>query len=240
MLEEAPRTTGEIREWLLTLKPEHDGDAMAYAVRNNLPIVQVLPGGTWGSGTRASYTTAESYLGTASAPADLGAMLRRYLAAFGPASVMDFQFWSGLVKLGPQIEPLKASLRVFQTEDGKDLLDLPDAPLPDEATPAPVRFVPEYDNLVISHKDRTRILADEHYKRVFLSAARVLATFLVDGFVAGTWKVTRSKDEARLSLVPFIELSPETRTALEAEGERLLRFIEPDASTYALTIDIYH
>lgn len=229
-IEAEPRTTGEIRAFLEALEPAADGDAMAYAVRNHLPLVQVPPGGTWGAGSRAAYTTAEAWLGQPQT-ADLRALLHRYLAAFGPASVMDFQAWSGLVSLKKRIQPLEAELVVYEDEDGKPLLDLPDAPLPDPETPAPPRFLPEYDNLLVAHKDRRRIIADADRKKVFLSAARVLPTILVDGFVAGTWAIQRAKTQATLTITPFAPLAEAVRAALYAEGTRLVRFVEEDAAT---------
>lgn len=234
-IEEEPRTTGEIRALLEELEPERDGDAMAYAVRSYLPLVQVPPAGTWGSGSRASYATAEQYLGAISPEEDLRGLLHRYLAAFGPASVMDFQFWTGMTKLQKVLEPLKDELRIYQDENGKELLDLPDAPLLDADTPAPVRFIPAYDNLIISHADRTRIISDEAYKQVFLSAGRVMPTILVDGLVAGKWRTDRTKGDATLTIEPFQPLDATPQEALIAEGERLLRFIEDDAETYTVT-----
>lgn len=233
-LEEAPRTTGEIRDKLLEIESERDGQALAYAVRNKLPQVQVPPGGTWGSGTRASYTTAEAWLGPMESPGDLRELFFRYLAAFGPATVMDFQTWTGMTRLKSAIEALRPELQVYQSEDGKELFDLPDQPLPPADTPAPPRFIPEYDNLLVAHADRTRIIADADRKKVFLSAARVLPTILVDGFVAGTWKSSREKETAVLTVSPFAPLSPDVQTALVEEGERLIRFIEGNATAYAV------
>ncbi|MDQ3566720.1 MAG: winged helix DNA-binding domain-containing protein, partial [Actinomycetota bacterium] len=122
--------------------------------------------------------------------------------------------------------------RVFRDEDGKELLDAPDAPLPPPNTPAPVRFVPDYDNLVLSHADRRRVISDEHRKFVFLSAGRVRATFLVDGFVAGTWKVKKSRGAATIVIEPFESLPQDACEALIEEGERLVRFVEGGARAF--------
>lgn len=230
-LEAAPRTTGELKEFLSTIAPERDPDAMAYAIRTYLPLVQVPPGGTWGAGSRSSYTTADRWL-EPGAPADLRALLHRYLVAFGPASVMDFQFWTGMTKLGDALQPLLGELVRYETEDGRALFDLPDMPLPDPDTPAPLRLVPEYDNLVIAHADRTRIIADDDYNRVFLSAARVLGTVLIDGFVAGTWKLSKQRKTVTITITPFADPSPANRDGLAAEAEDLLRFVDPDASQH--------
>ncbi len=237
-LDEAPRSMGEIRERLLEIAPDRDGAALAYAVRNNLPLVQVPPGGTWGAGSRANYVTAASWLGTEPAPVDLRALLHRYLAAFGPASVMDFQTWTGLTSLKRQIEPLKAELVIYQDEDGKELLDVPDMSVLPEDTLAPVRFIPEYDNLLISHADRRRIIADEDRPKVFLSAGRIVATILVDGFVAGTWKTVREKKIARLLITPFRQLSVDSQATLETEGGKLIRFIEDDAERFEVQFEM--
>ncbi len=119
---------------------------------------------------------------------------------------------------------MRPELGLFRDEGGNELFDLPDAPLPAADTPAPPRFVPEYDNLVLAHADRRRVIADEDRKKVFLSAARVRATFLNDGFVAGVWKIEKTKKAAALIVEPFTSLSPQDRDALAEEGERLLRF----------------
>jgi hypothetical protein len=112
------------------------------------------------------------------------------------------------------------------------LLDLPDAPLPPGDTPAPPRFVPDYDNLVLSHADRGRVISDEHRKKVFLSAARVRATFLIDGFVRGAWRVEKTRRSATLEIEPFETLSREDRDALQEEGERLVRFVGEGAKAF--------
>lgn len=236
-LDEAPLTMGGLKKVLAEVEPGRDGDALNYAVRAHLPLVQVPPGGTWGSGSAAAYTTAEARLGRPpsasgdAAPGDaasgdaLRVLLHRYLAAFGPASVKDFQAWSGLTRLKEPVAEIGGGLVSFKDEGGNELLDLPGAPLPPPDTPAPARFVPEYDNLVLSHADRGRVVPAEHRKKVFLSAARVRATFLVDGFVAGAWKVEKTRKAATLVIEPFDPLPEGAREALTEEGERLARFV---------------
>ena len=164
--------------------------------------------------------------------------MRRYLAAFGPATVMDAQTWSGLPGLKPVLEGMRPELRAWKDERGRELFDLPDAPRRDADEPAPVRFLPEFDNLLLSHADRTRMLADEHRQLVLMTGSlRVKATFLVDGFVAGTWRVNRKKKVATLELSPFAPLAPTTEDELAAAGEALLRFHEEDAATFEVTFD---
>lgn len=236
-LEEAPRTTGDIKQFLLTIEPERDGDAMAYAVRNHLPQVQVPPGGTWGTGSKASYVMADSWLNDDTPPEDLRSLFFRYLAACGPASIMDFQFWTGMVRLKDEIESLRSELVAYKDENGIELFDLPEMSILDEDMSAPIRFIPEYDNLVISHNDRSRILPDQHYRKVFLSAARVLGTILIDGFVAATWKIQRKRKAYTLLISPFDKLSTENQTLIEDEGQRLLDFVADDAQTRDIQID---
>ena len=230
--EAEPCTFAALRPLLSELEPDRDPSALAYAVRMSLPLVQV-PGGPWGYPGNAPFALAESWLGRPLS--DSGHprhLILRHLAAFGPATVKDIQAWSYLVRLEDAAEELKPELRVFRDEDGKELLDLPEAPRPPDDAPAPVRFVPDYDNLVLSHADRRRVISDEHRKFVFLSAARVRATFLVDGFVAGTWKVEKSRGAATLVIEPFESLPQDARDALIEEGESLVRFVESEARAF--------
>jgi hypothetical protein len=226
MVEEAPRTAKELQERLSELEPDRDPSALAYLVRTRLPLVQTPPAGTWGTGGSPRFALPEPWLGAPFAGMDEGlrALVHRYLAAFGPAGVMDFQAWSGLTGMKGPLGEMEGELRVLRDGNGRELFDLPEAPLPEADIIAPPRFVPEYDNLVLSHADRRRVIAEEDRKKVFLSAARVRATFLLDGFVAGAWKIQKSKKAATLVVEPFRSLSSGDREALAAEGESLLRF----------------
>ena len=204
---------------------------MAYAVRSYLPLVQVPPSGTWGVGTRATYTTAESWLGAA-APRDLESLFRRYLAAFGPADVMDFQTWTGMTSLKSRLKETLTTLVAYRDEGGRVLYDLPDQPIVDEDIPAPIRFLPEYDNILIAHKDRSRILPEAQRKKVFVSAGRVLGSVIIDGFVAAIWRVERDKTGATLRVTLFEEQTDDVLESIEAEGLALVRFIEEAAEDH--------
>jgi len=164
-----------------------------------------------------------------SGPDALRELVRRYLAAFGPASVQDAQAWSGLPRLKDVFESLRPELVTFRDERKRELFDLPDAPRPGADVPAPVRFLPDFDNLVLAHDDRTRLIAPEHRSRIVTKNLLVRATFLVDGRVAGLWKVERRKATAILELEPFATLTKKTLSALETEGDALLKFVEEDA-----------
>jgi winged helix DNA-binding protein len=238
-----PHTYAELSAMLSDLHPDVDIGSMRYTVRTHVPLVQVPTDTRWSYPGQPRFTLAEDWLGRP-VPVeeheddDLRDLVRRYLAAFGPASVTDVQTWSGLPKLKEPIERrgLTDELVVHRDEQGRELLDLPDAPLPEADAPAPDRFLPEYDNLLLSHQKRTRVVADEHRKRVFLPGLRVSPTFLVDGFVAGTWKVEKAKGTATLVVDPFAKLPKASRDALVEQAEHLVRFVEPKAKSHAVRL----
>jgi len=223
---EKPRTFAEISRMLSELMPDEDVGAMRYAVRMHLPLVQVPIAGGWSFPGNPAFSLAKSWIGRPLSPEDnLPELVLRYLRAFGPASIADIQTWSG-IKAKEVVEALKPKLRVYRDERRHELYDLTDAELPPGDIPAPVRFLPEYDNLLLSHNDRSRIIAQEHRARVFLPGLRVRGTILVDGFVAGVWKVEKAKSAATLVVEPFDTLTRRDRDALVDEGEALVRFLE--------------
>jgi hypothetical protein len=233
LLEKRPRTAKELGELLQERWPDRDAASLARAIRHLVPLVQVPPRGVWGKSGRAAHTTAAAWLGRPLDPnPSLDEMVVRYLSAFGPATVKDVQTWSGLTRLGEVIERLRPRLRTFRDEHGKELFDLPDAPRLDPDTPSPPRFLPEFDNLILSHADRTRIIANDYRKVIASRNGMVPATVLVDGFVRGTWKTERTRrGKASLVIEPFEPLSKEDRDAMAEEGERLLRFVaEPEGA----------
>lgn len=228
-----PRTFTELRAHLMALNPKGDERAMGFAIRTQLPLVQVPTEATWGYPGTADFALAEAWLGKELGKGDAPphALVLRYLAAFGPASVADAQAWSGLQGLKEVFEALRPELCSFRDERGKELFDLPDAPRPPPDVLAPVRFIPEFDNLIVSRAD-ARFVAGHHRSSIFLSALRVLPTFLVDGFAAGTWKVERAKSAAALVIQPFEALSKKVREELADEGDALVRFAESDAGAF--------
>ncbi|MBK9125649.1 MAG: AlkZ family DNA glycosylase [Chloroflexi bacterium] len=235
-LDGSARTKGELKPALLAVAPDRDPEALSYVVRTYLPLIQAYPSGTWGSGA-PTYERAEARLGPLGEP-NVPALFRRYLAAFGPASIMDFQTWSGMTKMQETLADSLIDLVQYKDEQGRTLYDLPDNALPHADTPAPVRFVPEYDNLLISHADRSRIIADADRGRVFLSAGRIAATVLIDGFVAGTWKVVNTKRDAVLEIELFGKASSGVESAMHEEGGRLVRFIADTAETTNVRIRV--
>jgi len=235
-IQKQPRSFAEISAMFAELYPDSDIGAMRYTIRTHLPLIQVPTDARWSYPGNPKFTLAETWLQQPIPETDhLRDLIMRYLAAFGPATVNDMQTWSGLPKLKDSFAALRAELVVYRDEHKREYFDLPDMPIPD--LNAPERFLPEYDNLLLSHKDRTRIVADEHRKGVYLPGLRVAAAFLVGGFVHGTWKVEKAKKAAILSIAPFKSLTRQNRAALEQEGECLLRFLEPDAVTYEIKFE---
>ena len=230
LLEERPRTRSELGALLAARWPERDSAALAYAVSYLLPLVQVPPRGLWGASGPATWTTTASWLGRPLDPdAAPDEMILRYLAAFGPATVADVQTWSGLTRLRAAVERLRPRLCTFRDEAGRELFDLPDAPRPDPETPAPPRFLPEYDNALLSHADRSRIIVDNRPVPLPPGNGGTLGTVLVDGFFGGTWAIARQGDAAMLRIEPSEPLSAQDRSALAEEGARLLSFAASDA-----------
>lgn len=226
-----PRTFEEIREHLVASGVPGEERAMGYTVRTQLPLVQVPDGSDWAFPSAAAFTLAETWLGRpvvddARGP---GALVKAYLGAFGPASPADAQTWSGLQGLREVFEGLRPELCTFRDERGRELFDLPGAPRPAEDVPAPPRFLPDFDNLVLAHDDRSRLIADEHRPLVSKPNLVVLPTFLVDGIVSGTWSIAKAKGTATLVMEPFAPIPKGARAELMEEGHRLVRFVEPRA-----------
>ena len=174
-----------------------------------MPTVQVPPRGIWGKSGQARWTTAEAWLGRKLDPRpSRERLVIRYLAAFGPATVRDIQTWSGLTRLGEVVDRLRGRLLTFRDEDGVELFDLPDAPRPGPDIPAPPRFLPEYDNLLLSHADRTRFITGGEAVPLQPGMGARYGTLLVDGVFRGTWRITLQHDErAILDVEPFERLT---------------------------------
>jgi hypothetical protein len=154
----------------------------------------------------------------------------RYLAGYGPANVADMKAWSGMNRLKGVFERLRPRLRTFRDEQGTELFDLPDAPRPDPETPAPPRFLPQFDNALIGFADRSRVLPAANREGLFGSGGALLSgTVLVDGFVRARWTGEAKRGSATLTVTPFKRLSKRNATAVGREAERLLAFVAPDA-----------
>ncbi|MFT4037097.1 MAG: winged helix DNA-binding domain-containing protein [Thermomicrobiales bacterium] len=236
LLRESPLPFPAIRDHLQARFPEVNDRALGYTVRMLLPLVMMPTEHRWGYPANAAFGLADDWLGASAPPPDaLQELVRRYLGAFGPATVTDAQTWLGMTGLKPTFAALRPELVVFRGERNKEYFDLPHAPRPPADTPAPVRFLPDFDNLLLSHADRTRVIADDHRNIVYQKGnLRLLPSFLVDGVVAGTWRSERKRKDATLTLTPFAPLPKRAQSELAEEGDRLLHFVEEDAATFAV------
>lgn len=261
LVEAEPRASTALGALLAERFPGVPAASLAHAARGTLPLVQVPPRGLWGRSGATTWTTAWSWLGAGPAALDdpdaraaaLGRLVLRYLAAFGPATVADVQAWSGLTGLRAVVDRLgDAVVRLpgAPTRPGgrvRELLDVPDAPRPDPGVPAPVRFLPDYDNVLLAHAVRTRIVADEHRRALARANGAIPATFLLDGRVAGTWVIDRERLDppgtrggrrlATLTLTPFVRPSRGARRELLAEGEAFARFVADDAADHRVVVE---
>jgi hypothetical protein len=220
-------TRAQLGKLLAERWPGADENALGHAATHLLPVVQVPPRGIWGTTGKVTVALVQDWLRTpvtvlplTAQPEAMKRLVLRYLAAFGPATVNDMQTWSGLTRLREITGRLAGQLRTLTGPGGEELLDLPDAPRPDPDTPAPPRFLPEYDNLLLSYADRGRVIP--HGRPVPLPPGNGSAqgTLLIDGQWNATWKITRSV----LHIQPFIPLSTAEADAITTEGARLLDF----------------
>lgn len=234
-MSERPRTFAELSRMLEERYPGIDVGALRFTIRMRLPMVQFPEDTAWTWPSAPKFTPAIPWLGEEMDPAEYpGELFLRYLAAFGPASPRDFQVCSGLPLAKETVDSLRPSLVTYRDEKKRELFDLPGTELPSPDAVAPIRFLPEFDNIVLSHFDRTRIVANEHRKAVYLPALRVASTVLVDGFVRGTWKFETKKRESTLTVTTFAPLPATARDEAEFEAKALARFIDPAATSPAV------
>jgi hypothetical protein len=228
LLEESPKTRAELVKAIAERWPDVDADSLGYAMYL-IPTVQTTPRGLWNRSGASRFTTVEAWLGRpVDERGDLDALIRRYLAAFGPAGVADAQYWSGLNGLAGSFERLRPSLRTYVEENGRELFDLPNVRRPNADTPVPVRFLPEYDNVVIGHKDRSRIVAPGTARWTDVGWGSVL----VDGFTSARWILERERDAgATLRIEPFRRLTRGERAEVAGEGDRLAAFLTDGAGS---------
>jgi hypothetical protein len=218
ILEDTPQGTADAGKQLRQRWPDREHTVLGNALRNKLALVQIPPRGLWHRSGRAVCTTVENWLGRPQQAITKDELVLRYLRAFGPSTVMDAQQWSGLTRLAETFEALRPQLVTFRNEAGKELFDLPDAPRPDPGTPLPVRLLPEFDNILLAHADRRRVIADDRLGVVVGGKP----TVLVDGYVVATWSIT----EDRAIAVDYIDkLPPGKEKAVAEECDRLRHWI---------------
>jgi DNA glycosylase AlkZ-like len=234
VLGESPLNTRQLRAALAERFPEHDAAALTFACRNRLAFVQLPPRGLWSRGGQVVGTTAEAWLGRPlETEPSVAEVMRRYLAAFGPATVRDAATWSRYTGLREVFEQLGPELRTYRDDTGKEYFDVPDGPLPDPDAPAPVRLLPQYDNVLLSHADRTRIVGGFDYSNIWMERTGFLGSVLVDGKLAGMWRFDRPLRSVINATEPAT-LTFRTRPLrageeddVGAEAQRFLRFVSP-------------
>jgi hypothetical protein len=233
----APRTGPELRAALAAEFPELDAAGLALACRNHLALIQVPPRGVWGASGGIKLVTAEAWLGRplATRPS-IDDLVLRYLAAFGPATPADVGAWCRLPGLREVLDRLRPRLRTYRDERDRELFDLPDAPMTDAGHTAPPRFLPEYDNVLLSHADRTRLAADDHRRRLTAGHRTAHGSVLVDGFLRATWRLERDDGTAILTVDHVDPLPKRATDAVTAEGHRMLRFLAADASAHDVRV----
>lgn len=220
-----PLTLADLGTALAAEFPRGDPRALAIAVRNHVVLVQIPPRGRWRTQAPTVHVPAVSWLGTdEGTDPDAAPLVRRYLAAFGPATPIDIATWSGLRGIKALLEQIRDEL-VWLTDDrGRTLVDIPDGILPDPEMPAPVRLLPEYDNVLLAHADRTRIIADGDRPFVFTRNGQVGGTVLVDGFVRATWRSVPGEGSEVLTVRPLARLTRGQQSDIEREALALLDF----------------
>lgn len=209
--------------------------ALAWSAQYLEPILHPAPSGTWNTLGPTPFVLASDLLGPPHPAPAPQFLVRRYLAAYGPATAGDLRTWCGVSGLPEVVDGLRPELRLFRDERGRELVDLPDAVRPDADVPAPVRFLPEFDNLMLAYADRTRMMTDEVRRQVCVGDG-VAATVLVDGAVGGTWAIRREDAAAVLTMTPFAALTRNDRDDVEAEGMRLLAFAAADADIHDVRV----
>jgi Winged helix DNA-binding domain len=235
LLLDRPLTFAQLRPLLAERFPGVSDRSLGFAVRMSLPLVLIPTDARWGFPAVAQFGLADAWLGPAGEPVPERQaredVALRHLAAFGPATAADVQFWSGMRGIREVLEGLADRLVEFSDDKGRRLYDLPDAPRPGPDIPAPPRYLPEWESLLIAHADHRRVIDDDRRAVLMTSNGRLGGSVLWDGRVVAGYDVARKGSTALLTVTPFEKLTRTAINALSEEGERLLRFLEPDATT---------
>jgi hypothetical protein len=236
LVEERPRSTGELGRHLGERWPGHDSQVLQIAARTAVPLVQIPPRGLWGGRGQPTVTSLEVWLGR---PMDVSPsiddIVLRYLRAFGPATTADMRTWSGLTGLREAFERLRPTLRTYRDERGRELFDVPDGLFADAGAPTPVRYLPVYDNLVLSHDDRSRIVPQEIGTALPIGQENI-GSVLIGGFVGARWRMRRERRAFRLTVELLRPATDIELAAVEEEGEKVVDFLARDATERELAV----
>ena len=232
-----PRTPGELVAHLTERWPGPDGITMTNAAKAIVPMVQVPPRGVWGRSGMVRFAPLDDWTGRRiPRRVDPAPIVRRYLAAFGPASAADAQVWSGLTRLGEVLDRMRGELVVFRDSEGHEVFDLPDAPRPDPDTPAPPRFLADYDNLLLSHADRSRFATPGMREALSYRSGPIPGALLVDGRMVGAWHVRTDGPLTTVVIGLAQPLTADDEAAVRAEADAMLDFSRPNAAERAVEI----
>jgi hypothetical protein len=233
LVEREPLSIAQLATALAQEWPDHDATALAYAVRTIVPVVQVTPRGVWGKRLQPKVATLERWLGRPAVSAmSVDELVVRYLRAFGPASAADIRAWSGLNGVRSIVDRLRPEVCVYRDEAGRELYDVHDGLLRDGSVSAPVRFLPQYDNLFLAHADRTRIMDALLWDGSFLHQG----TLFVDGMLSGAWRLREASGQATLAVELRVRVSGAQRNEVRQEAEALLLFLTPSARVRRLDL----
>ncbi|WP_338177692.1 winged helix DNA-binding domain-containing protein [Jatrophihabitans sp.] len=231
ILEAQPHTPKNLGLALSATFPDNEPAALAHAARSLLPLVQVPPRGLWDGAGATTLTTAEHWLGRPLGESSWDAVLVRYLAAFGPATAADAVAWAKVPGMARVLDRLRPQLTVLRDERGRELFDVPQAPRPPASTPAPPRFLPDFDNVLLSHADRSHVFPNAHRAAIQTANGTVPGTLLVDGSVAAAWRVERSGTAAVLRIRQLADIPRSEHDAIRDEGLGLLSLLASDAGS---------
>ncbi|WP_433628202.1 winged helix DNA-binding domain-containing protein [Nocardia sp. CA-120079] len=237
-LGDEPMSAADLRAKAAAIYPDRDAGAVLQTWLYQLPVLQTPPRGRWKDNSRPVWSRVEPWLGAPLEPGyPLAELVFRYLRAFGPASTMDMQTWSKLTGMKAAVEQLGDRLRTYTDERGRTLYDIAEGELADPDLPAPVRLLGWYDNAILSHQDRTRIVPDGTAPplRAFATA---VSPVLVDGFLAGFYKIFLEKGVARLRITPTRKWSSTEYAAVDAEANALVAFLEADKRPSVEILDV--
>jgi hypothetical protein len=236
LLDKSPMTSGELGKALQEKFPEGEALAKAVLVQVMEVLIQIPPTRIWGSGHAPISTRVQNWVpGPYKRTIPRETLVRRYLAAYGPASVNDMQAWCGMTKLGETFEALRPELVTFEGEDGRELFDLPDAPRPEAETHAPVRYLPLYDNVYLGFDNRRRMLEENDMKRVNM-LREFKPAVLIDGIVSAGWTIEEKKGDAVLTVEPYHKVSKAEVREAETEGLAFLKFMRPEANSWDVRV----
>jgi hypothetical protein len=235
ILDKGPITSGDLGKQLKVKFPTAEPLALAVLVQMSETLIQVPPTRLWGNGSAPKLARIETWLPGQKSSLSRLDLVRRYLAAYGPASINDMQIWCRLTRLSAEFKVLEKELVSFEDSHGRVLYDLPEAPRPAADTPAPVRFLPLYDNAYLGYDDRRRMLMDEDLERLNLFSDFKPAV-LIDGVIAAGWAVSRKKDAARLRIEPYRKFGTKQVREIELEGAAFLRFMAEDAKSHTVEV----